>query len=176
MGKAIEISERQRIVDEFRDGKGVNAISAETGISRRSVGRVRDDALAAWREANIGSIDEMLSREMMKLDNIEEIVMRDYERSKRALRPMEYAALMARGMSMDEIDECFANREQCGDPRYLESLLKIGLQRMRVIGVVGRSDHRKQTINQYNFGNLSEEDMRRIVGEMQDSKYEEEQL
>ena len=47
------------------------------------------------------------------------------------------------------------------------------MQRMRLIGVVGRSDKRKQTINQYNFGSLSEEDMRRIVGEMQDDKYRE---
>ena len=74
---------------------------------------------------------------------------------------------------MDEIDECFVSRPQSGDPRYLDTLLRISMQRMRLIGVVGRSDKRKQTINQYNFGSLSEEDMRRIVGEMQDDKYRE---
>lgn len=161
------------VMRDASDGKLTEEIKSRNRVGGNSIVNIKSAALEDWREANIGAMDDMISREMMRIDNLEEVVMRDYENSKRSLKPMEYAALMARGLSMDEIDECFASRPQSGDPRYLDTLLRIGMQRMRLIGAVGRSDRRKQTINQYNFGSLSEEDMRRIVGDMQDGKYRE---
>nr|DAP44027.1 MAG TPA: Middle operon regulator, TRANSCRIPTION.2A [Caudoviricetes sp.] len=175
MGKLDNTSVERRVgvMRDLSEGETMSAVARKYGMGSNTVRDIRGEALEAWREANIGAMDDMISREMMRIDSLEEVVMRDYENSKRSLKPMEYAALMARGLSMDEIDECFASRPQSGDPRYLDTLLRIGMQRMRLIGAVGRSDRRKQTINQYNFGNLSEEDMRRIVGEMQDGKYRE---
>lgn len=175
MGKNERLTEEKcmGVMRDASDGKLVEEIKSRNRVGRNSIVNIKSAALEDWREANIGAMDDMISREMMRIDNLEEVVMRDYENSKRSLKPMEYAALMARGLSMDEIDECFASRPQSGDPRYLDTLLRIGMQRMRLIGAVGRSDRRKQTINQYNFGSLSEEDMRRIVGDMQDGKYRE---
>lgn len=175
MGKNERLTEDKcmGVMRDASDGKLTEEIKSRNRVGRNSIVNIKSAALEDWREANIGAMDDMISREMMRIDNLEEVVMRDYENSKRSLKPMEYAALMARGLSMDEIDECFASRPQSGDPRYLDTLLRIGMQRMRLIGAVGRSDRRKQTINQYNFGSLSEEDMRRIVGDMQDGKYRE---
>jgi len=175
MGQKSKEAEERRI--EMAEGivnGGLHAdIGREVGVARSFVSQLKGDLLDEWKRANIGAIDDMVSREIMRIDNLEEVVKRDYESSKRVLKPMEYAALMARGLSMDEIDECFASRPQSGDPRYLDTLLRIGMQRMRLIGAIGRVDKRKQVVNQYNFGNLSEEDMRRIVGEMQDAKFRE---
>lgn len=175
MGKNERLTEAKcmGVMRDASDGKLTEEIKSRNRVGGNSIVNIKSAALEDWREANIGAMDDMISREMMRIDNLEEVVMRDYENSKRSLKPMEYAALMARGLSMDEIDECFASRPQSGDPRYLDTLLRIGMQRMRLIGAVGRSDRRKQTINQYNFGSLSEEDMRRIVGDMQDGKYRE---
>ncbi len=175
MGKNEKLTAEKRIgvMRSLSEGKTNEVAQVENRVGGSSLSNIKSEALEMWREANIGAMDDMISREMMRIDNLEEVVMRDYENSKRSLKPMEYAALMARGLSMDEIDECFASRPQSGDPRYLDTLLRIGMQRMRLIGAVGRSDRRKQTINQYNFGSLSEEDMRRIVGDMQDGKYRE---
>lgn len=175
MGKNERLTEEKcmGVMRDASDGKLTEEIKSRNRVGGNSIVNIKSAALEDWREANIGAMDDMISREMMRIDNLEEVVMRDYENSKRSLKPMEYAALMARGLSMDEIDECFASRPQSGDPRYLDTLLRIGMQRMRLIGAVGRSDRRKQTINQYNFGSLSEEDMRRIVGDMQDGKYRE---
>ena len=175
MGKEERLTSEKRVavMRALSDGKSREEIKRECKVGGSSIANIKSAALEDWRAANIGAMDDMISREMMRIDSLEEVVMRDYENSRRSLKPMEYAALMARGLSMDEIDECFASRPQSGDPRLLDTLLRISMQRMRLIGVVGRSDKRKQTINQYNFGSLSEEDMRRIVGEMQDDKYRE---
>ena len=175
MGKEERLTSEKRVavMRALSDGKPREDIKRECKVGGNSIVNIKSAALEDWRAANIGAMDDMISREMMRIDSLEEVVMRDYENSRRSLKPMEYAALMARGLSMDEIDECFASRPQSEDPRYLDTLLRISMQRMRLIGVVGRSDKRKQTINQYNFGSLSEEDMRRIVGEMQDDKYRE---
>lgn len=154
-------------------------------IERKSMGEVvgknRDhldgererESLERWKAENIGAVDDMVSRELMKLDNLEEVIVRDYENSKRTLKPMEYAALMARGLSMDEIDECFASRPMSGDARYLDTLLRISMNKMRLIGVVGRVDKRKQSVVQYNFNGMSDEEIKGIVDKLQDVKYGE---
>lgn len=151
-------------IERLRDG--------EVGVANST--RAKRNALEMWREENVSIMGEMIEREMMRVDNIWEMAMEDYERSRRVLTPMEYAALMARGMSMDEIDEMFASRGKIGDPKILNTLIGLSMQRMRMIGVVGSQDRRKQVVNQYNFGNLSEEEMKRLVGEMQDNRYKEE--
>lgn len=161
----------ERIVRRVNGEGAVNIMRADGMTCHDSADGIAE-ARARWERANVGAMEELLSREMMKLENLESVVMHDYESSRRRLRPMEYAALMSRGLSMDEIDECFAGREQGGDPRYLTVMMNLMTAKLRLMGIVGRADNRKQTVVQYNFGDLSEEEMKNIVDKLQDGKYE----
>ena len=96
----------------------------------------------------------------------------DYEKSK-TLRPNEYAALMKRGMTVDEIDEMYETRQLGGDPRYVEVLLHLQQQRMRLLGIDKGVDVAQQTIVNYNFGNLSDDALAKMADSLQDTKFEE---
>lgn len=167
--------ERQRAMVARRvlAGKSDAEIVEETGMSKGAVVRDRRAMVAEWRARNVGEIGDMIVGEMMRIENLEEVVMREFEMSRESLTPIEYAALMGRGMSMEEIDEEMRKRERVGNPKYLEMLMGLSGMRMKLIGAIGGNDNRKQSMVQYNFGSLSEEEMRRIVGKMQDEKFEE---
>jgi hypothetical protein len=178
MAKKKRIAELQKLQRDTErivrraNGEGARNILKADGMTCHDTSDGIPEALARWEKANVGAMEELIGREMMKLENLESVLMRDYENSRSRLKPMEYAALMARGLSMDEIDECFKDRERGGDPKYLNTMMNLTTAKLRLMGIVGRADNRKQTVVQYNFGDLGEDEIKNIVDKLQDGKYE----
>ena len=93
------------------------------------------EVLIEWKRENMENIDAFIARECARLEEIERRVLADYEKSKLP-RPNEYAALMKRGYTAEEIDEMYSERGgYAGDPRYLETLLHLQKQRMDLLGI-----------------------------------------
>ena len=123
-------------VAELAKGKTYREIAQELSekngysISYVQIWHDINDALIEWKRENMANIDAYIARDLARLEQIEAIVLQNFEKSKLP-RPLEYAALMKRGFTMDEIDEMYEARGgMAGDPRYLETLLHLQAQRM----------------------------------------------
>ena len=126
-----------------------------------------------WKRQNMENIEAYVAKELIRIDQIEEIVRKNFEQSCRDIRPREYSELMKRGLSADEIDEMFKDRPHAGDPRYLDTLLHLQMQRMRLLGIEKGSDVPKQTVVNYQFNNIGDEALSKMADLLQDNKYTE---
>ena len=132
-----------------------------------------NDALIEWKRENMANIDANIEKDWARLQRIEATVLKNYDRSKLP-RPLEYAALMKRGFTMDEIDEMYEARGgMAGDPRYLETLLHLQAQRMKLLGLDKGADVQQNTIINYSFGNAPLDELGRLADALQDRKHDE---
>ena len=166
-------------VAELAKGKTYREIAKELSekngynISYVQIWHDINDALIEWKRQNLENIDAYIARDLARLEQIEAIVLQNFEKSKLP-RPLEYAALMKRGLTMDEIDELYEERGgMAGDPRYLETLLHLQAQRMRLLGLDKGADVQQNTIINYSFGNASLEELGRLADQLQDNKRKE---
>ena len=166
-------------VAELAKGKTYREIAKELSekngynISYVQIWHDINDALIAWKRENMENIDAYIARDLARLEQIEAIVLQNFEKSKLP-RPLEYAALMKRGLTMDERDELYEERGgMAGDPRYLETLLHLQAQRMRLLGLDKGADVQQNTIINYSFGNASLEELGRLADQLQDNKRKE---
>lgn len=132
-----------------------------------------EKALIEWKRDNMDNIEAYIARELWRISEIEKIVMQNFEMSKKGFSPKEYAALMKRGLTPDEIDEMYKEREMAGDPHYLDILLNLQSQRMRLLGISKGNDVPRNAIVQYNFNNINDSALEKMADMLQDSKYKE---
>ena len=80
MGKEERLTSEKRVavMRALSDGKPREDIKRECKVGGNSIVNIKSAALEDWRAANIGAMDDMISREMMRIDSLEEVVMRDY--------------------------------------------------------------------------------------------------
>lgn len=130
------------------------------------------EVLIEWKRENMENIDAFIARECARLEEIERRVLADYEKSKLP-RPNEYAALMKRGYTAEEIDEMYSERGgYAGDPRYLETLLHLQKQRMDLLGISKGNDVAQHTVVAYQFNNVDLSTLADIADKLQDSHKE----
>lgn len=122
-----------------------------------------EKALVDWKRANMANIDAYIAKDLYRIEQIEKIVLEDYEKTKHFLSPHEYAVLMKRGMSMEEIDAWFETHEKGGNPAYLDTLLHLQMQRMRLLGIDKGNDVVQNTQVNYNFGNLDDKALAKLA-------------
>lgn len=138
-------------------------------ISYQQIYRDVQEVLVQWKRENMDNIDAYIAKDLARLEEIERIVLRNFEKSK-IPRPSEYAVLMKRGFSADEIDQLYEERGgMAGDPRYLDTLLHVQRQRMDLLGISRGNDVPQNTIVNYNFGDTGIEDLAKIADSLQDS-------
>lgn len=153
----------QEIADEL------NAKNPNYNLTRFSVANDVERALVEWKKQNMENIDAYIAKDLMRIENIEKVVMEDYEKSK-TLRPSEYAVLMKRGMTIEEIDEMYAERKLGGNPMYIETLLHLQMQRMRLLGLDKGRDVAQQTIINYDFRGARLDELLKVADALQDAK------
>lgn len=166
-------------VSELARGKTYREIAQELNdkngyhLSHIQVWHDIEEILVEWKRENMSNIDAFIAKELARLEEIESIVIKNFEKSKLP-RPNEYASLMKRGMLPEEIDAMYEERGgMAGDPRYLETLLHLQKQRLDLLGITHGNDVQQQTIVQYNFGDTNIEDLARLTDVLQDKKREE---
>lgn len=151
----------------------IHELNPEYTITKEGVRLEVEKALIDWKRENMENIDAYIAKELWRINEIEKIVMKNFEMSKKGFSPKDYAALMKRGMTPDEIDEMYKDREMAGDPHYLDILLNLQTQRMRLLGINKGNDVAQNTIVQYNFNNIGEDALEKMADMLQDSKYKE---
>lgn len=179
-GRLEKAADTWWMVKEVAKGKTYSEVAEEFNAQNEGYQltkyRVRDaveEAMVEWKRENIANIDAYIARDLMRIEEIERKVMDNFELSKSSLRPNEYASLMKRGLSPDEIDEMYASRPMPGDPRYLEVLLHLQQQRLRLLGIDKGSDVEQKTVVQYQFNGIGDEALSRMADMLQDGKYKE---
>lgn len=156
----------REIAQELNDKNGYN-------LSHVQVWHDIEEILVEWKRENMANIDAFIAKELARLEEIESIVIKNFEKSKLP-RPNEYASLMKRGMLPEEIDKMYEERGgMAGDPRYLETLLHLQKQRMDLLGISHGTDVAQNTIVQYNFGNADLGDLAKLADALQDGKKQE---
>lgn len=149
-----------------------NELTEKNGYSLSHVQVWHDieEVLVEWKRENMSNIDAFIAKELARLEEIEAIVIKNFAKSKLP-RPNEYASLMKRGMTPEEIDQMYEERGgMAGDPRYLETMLHLQKQRMDLLGIGNGNDVAQQTIVQYNFGANGIDDLAKIADALQDNK------
>lgn len=168
------MSDSHWMVLELAKGKTYKEIAdmmAVKGSVAISVSQVRYDieqAVVEWKRENMGNIDAVIGRELARIELLERKVMEDYEKSKN-LRAVEYAAMLKRGFTMDEIDQMFAGKVP-GNPQFMEVLMHLQMQKLKILGIDKGNDVPTNTIVQYNFGALNEAQLAAMADRMQDAK------
>jgi hypothetical protein len=156
----------REIAQELNDKNGYN-------LSHVQVWHDIEEILVEWKRENMANIDAFIAKELARLEEIESIVIKNFEKSKLP-RPNEYASLMKRGMTAEEIDQMYEERGgMAGDPRYLETLLHLQKQRMDLLGISHGTDVAQTSIVAYNFGNADLGDLAKLADALQDSKKQE---
>lgn len=183
-GHRTELDREQDVwfaVAELAKGKSyreiADAISVKKGyhIAFQQVYKDIQEVLVEWKRQNMENIDAFIARECARLEEIEKIVLQNFEKSKLP-RPNEYAVLIKRGYTPEEIDDMYEERGgMAGDPRYLETLLHLQRQRMDLLGISKGNDVAQSTIVNYNFGSASLEDLAKVADSLQDNLKPDEQ-
>lgn len=166
-------------VSELAKGKTyreiAEALTEKTGkhLSHVQVWHDIEEVLVEWKRQNIENIDAYIAKDLARLEAIEARVLADYEKSKLP-RPNEYASLMKRGYTAEEIDQLYEERGgMAGDPRYLDTLLRLQKQRMDLLGLSHGNDVAQQTVVNYNFADIDINDLSAIADKLQDNKKNE---
>lgn len=176
-GHRTELDREQDVwyaVAELAKGKSYREIAAALSekkgyhIAFQQVYKDVQEVLVEWKRENMENIDAYIAKDLARLEEIERIVLQNFEKSKLP-RPNEYASLMKRGMTAEEIDEMYEERGgMAGDPRYLETLLHLQRQRMDLLGIGRGNDVPQQTIINYGFNDVDLKDLVGVVDKLQD--------
>ena len=176
-GHRTELDREQDVwfaVAELAKGKSYREIASELTerkgyhIAFQQVYKDVQEVLVEWKRENMANIDAYIAKDLARLEEIERIVLQNFEKSKLP-RPNEYASLMKRGYTAEEIDQMYEERGgMAGDPRYLETLLHLQRQRMDLLGIGRGNDVPQNTIVQYNFGDAGVEELSKIADALQD--------
>lgn len=176
-GHRTELDREQDVwyaVAELAKGKSYREIAAALTekkgyhIAFQQVYKDVQEVLVEWKRQNMENIDAYIAKDLARLEEIERIVLQNFEKSKLP-RPNEYASLMKRGMTAEEIDDMYAERGgMAGDPRYLETLLHLQRQRMDLLGIGRGNDVPQQTIINYGFNDVDLKDLVGVVDKLQD--------
>lgn len=179
-GKLEQCADTWWMVKEIAKGKTYTEVAEEFNaqnegyqLTKYTVRDAVESAMVEWKKENMENIDAYIARDLLRIEEIERKVMDNFELSKSSLRPNEYASLMKRGMTPDEIDEMYSSRPMPGDPRYLEVLLHLQQQRLRLLGIDKGSDIEQKTVVQYQFNGIGDEALSRMADMLQDGKYKE---
>lgn len=151
----------------------IHELNPEYTITAEGVRLEVEKALVDWKRENMENIDAYIAKELWRINEIEKLVMENFEMSKKGFSPKDYAAMMKRGMTPDEVDEMYKGRELAGDPKFLDILLNLQTQRMRLLGINKGNDVAQNTIVQYNFNNIGEDALEKMADMLQDTKYKE---
>lgn len=166
VGELVKGKTYAEIAEDLNKKNGYN-------LNPSTIWRDIERALVEWKRQNMENIDAYIAKELARIEHIEGIVMQNFEKSKTP-RPNEYAALMKRGMTPDEIDEMYAERGgMAGDPHYIEVLLHLQKQRMDLLGLSKGNDVGQTTIINYGFNNVDLGDLTKIADALQDGKRKE---
>lgn len=151
----------REIAQELNDKNGYN-------LSHVQVWHDIEEILVEWKRENMENIDAYIAKDLARLEEIESIVIKNFEKSKLP-RPNEYASLMKRGMLPEEIDKMYEERGgMAGDPRYLETLLHLQRQRMDLLGIGKGNDVPQNTVVAYQFNNVDLSTLSELADKMQD--------
>lgn len=131
-----------------------------------------NQVLIEWKRENLGNMENYITEQLALLEEHERQAMEDYENS-RIISPQGYAALMKRGMTIEEIDELYSKKPLPGDPRFLDIVLRFQKQRMALLGLGGGNDVPQQTVITYSFGDISLDELSSIADKLQDAKLKE---
>lgn len=142
-------------------------------LTKQAVHDEVEKALVDWKRENMDNIEAYIAKELWRINEIEKLVMQNFELSKKGFSPKDYAAMMKRGMTPEEVDEMYKERELAGDPKFLDILLNLQTQRMRLLGINKGNDVAQNTIVQYNFNNIGEDALEKMADMLQDTKYNE---
>lgn len=151
----------------------IHELNPEYTITAEGVRLEVEKALVDWKRENMENIDAYIAKELWRINEIEKLVMENFEMSKKGFSPKDYSAMMKRGMTPDEVDEMYKDRELAGDPKFLDILLNLQTQRMRLLGINKGNDVAQNTIVQYNFNNIGEDALEKMADMLQDTKYKE---
>lgn len=178
-GHRTELDREQDVwfaVAELAKGKSYREIASELTerkgyhIAFQQVYKDVQEVLVEWKRENMANIDAYIAKDLARLEEIERIVLQNFEKSKLP-RPNEYASLMKRGYTAEEIDQMYEERGgMAGDPRYLETLLHLQRQRMDLLGIGRGNDVPQNTVVAYQFNNVDLSTLTELADKLQDDK------
>jgi hypothetical protein len=128
-----QLADQTRIAELRLKGHTIPQIVAETKLSRATVMRAMRKATAAWAEARNEALDTIKARELARLDLLEREAFGQWERSKK--QHQKKVAEQREGGENDTTVARVETTDQCGDPRYLNTILAIQERRARLLGL-----------------------------------------
>jgi hypothetical protein len=119
----------------------VRQIAAELGVSPATVCRDRKRLIDLWRSTVLADVNDVVARELAKLDDVERELWLAWERSKRDVEIMKQKERRRRPIGGDgeelvvgrEVDR--TTRGRIPEARYMDLILDVGERRARLLGL-----------------------------------------
>lgn len=120
---------RQEIADLYLQGWAQTAIAKQVGVAQSTVSTDIAAIYEEWRESTIRDFDVMREVELRKLNRVEKEAWAAWERSQNPAQ----AAVVSTDGSEQRTQKTV--KEQIGDPRYLDQILKCITSRRALLGL-----------------------------------------
>jgi transcriptional regulator with XRE-family HTH domain len=108
-------------------------IAEKVGLNQATISRELKAVRDEWRKSAVQDINDVIARELQKLDALEIEVLTEWERSKRDWQK-KVVEDKPRGGGQSGKSARIESGGQCGDPRYIQSLLGIQDRRAKLLG------------------------------------------
>jgi predicted transcriptional regulator len=120
---------REVVADLYLKGWSQMAIAAHLGLSQATISNDLKAIQAQWRESSVRDFDSARERELRKLDRVERESWAAWERSQKPTQ----SAVMSTDGSEQRTQKTV--KEQCGDPRFLEQIVRCIASRRALLGI-----------------------------------------
>lgn len=138
---AAKRSREQRAADRAKlaqlalfGNKTQEQMAQEIGIDQTTVSRELKRIREDWRQSALQDIDEVIARELKKLDQLELEALQEWERSKRDWTK-KVVEDKPRSKGVAGKSARIETGSQTGDPRYLQVLISIQDRRSKLLGI-----------------------------------------
>lgn len=117
----------------YLQGATQAAIAKHLGVTQQTVSNDLKEIRARWRESSIRDFDAIKEQELAKIDLVESQYWEQWEQSKKTkITTRNEDGMTEKGSILKEVTIA---EEKCGDPRYLDGVMKCIERRCALLGL-----------------------------------------
>ena len=122
-------AQRTRIAGLYLEGRTQAEIAAVVGLSQQQISRDLKAVRKEWQKARIRDFDAAQEEQLQRVDKVERNAWDEWHRSK------QDAESETQRETAGGVETTRTTKGQCGDPRYLDVVLKCVDRRCKILGL-----------------------------------------
>lgn len=134
--------DRLEIAQLYIRGRYQSEIAEMMGLSQQQISHDLKMIQREWQRSTTIALDEHKNRELARIDHLEQTAWAEWEASRRETKTKTVKAKNA-----NSTEKTLRTQEQCGDPRYLQTIQWCIEQRCKILGIYQQAELSGLVIN-----------------------------